>query len=544
LRSKSGDAASIRLARILTLADLSPCENIHPGERPGRPAGYDPLVAAQTTAPATFRPVGTLDAATALAPYSGPWNPRLAAHLLRRAGFGGAPVDVERLAALSPQAAVDTFVRFPNTSSLSNGPELETPPIPPPGLYRGFAAGMPADSETADRRKAFQMQRNASRRRNLIAMQTWWLERMIASPAPLQEKLTLFWHGHFTSSPEKGTTEQELLAQNRLFRQYALGNIRELTLHVAQDPAMLRYLDNNVNVQAHPNENFARELMELFTLGIGNYTEQDVRESARAFTGWSFRREPDGSGTFVDNRGQHDDGTKTFLGRSGNFGGSDIIEIIFAQPAAARFFATELLSFFVYDDPEPQLVDQVAALLVKNRFELQPIMSVLLRSNVFFSERAYRALVKSPVEFVVGTHQLFAVPKVALVELATLRSMGQTLFYPPNVKGWDGGKTWINSQTMLTRENFANGVAQNPAMLQDATWIASTLRTRDPKQIAFTLTQTLLQGDVSPAAMGQLVAYLAGAGQAEMGQLSGENVDERVRGAAYLTMAMPAYQLC
>jgi uncharacterized protein (DUF1800 family) len=496
------------------------------------------------TAPATFRPAGTLDSATALAPYAGPWDRRLAAHLLRRAGFGGSPADVERVAALSPQAAVAGLVHFADTSSLAAAPSLEAPPIPPRGLYRGFAEGMAADPDTAEQRKAFQMQRNASRRRNLIAMQTWWLERMIATPAPLQEKMTLFWHGHFTSSPEKGTTAQELLAQNRLFRQYALGNIRDLTLHVAQDPAMLRYLDNNVNVQAHPNENFARELMELFTLGIGNYTEADVRESARAFTGWTFRREPDGSGTFDDVRSHHDDGTKTFLGRSGNFNGADIIEIIFAQPAAARFFATKLLSFFVYDDPEPELVDQVAGLLVKNRFELQPVMGVLLRSNVFFSERAYRALVKSPVEFVVGTHQMFGVPQVAVIELATLRTMGQILFYPPNVKGWDGGKAWINSQTMLTRENFANGVAQNPQMLQDAAWIVPMLRTLDPKQIATALTQTLLQGDVSPAATAQLVAYLSGAGQAEMGQLSGENIDERVRGAAYLTMAMPAYQLC
>jgi uncharacterized protein (DUF1800 family) len=496
------------------------------------------------TEPATFRPAGTLDSATALAPYSGPWDRRHAAHLLRRAGFGGSPADVERIAALSPQAAVEGLVHFPDTRALAAGPDLEVPPIPPRGLYRGFAEGMAADPEVADQRKAFQMQRNASRRRNLIAMQTWWLERMIATPAPLQEKMTLFWHGHFTSSPEKGTTAQELFAQNRLFRQYALGNIRELTLHVAQDPAMLRYLDNNVNVKAHPNENFARELMELFTLGIGNYTEADVRESARAFTGWTFRHEDDGSGTFVDAHARHDDGTKTFLGRSGNFSGSDIIGIIFTQPAASRFFAARLLAFFVYDDPEPQLIDQVAALLVKNNFELQPVMSILLRSNVLFSERAYRALVKSPVEFVVGTHQMFGVPKVQLAELGTLRTMGQVLFYPPNVKGWDGGKAWINSQTVLTRENFANAVAQNPEMLQDAAWVARTVRTMDPKTIAGALTQTLLQGDVSPAAMAQLVAYLGGAGQAEMGQLSGENVDERVRGAAYLTMAMPAYQLC
>ena len=500
-------------------------------------------MAAPSTAPSSssFRPAGTLDAARALDPYAGPWNRRLAAHLLRRAGFGGSPADVDRLAALSPRAAVASLTAFAGAAVAP--PQLETPLTPPRGLYRGLLAGMAADQPTADARKAFQMEQNRIRRRNLLAMQTWWLERMIATPSPLQEKMTLFWHGHFTSSPEKGTTAQELFAQNQLFREYALGNVRQLTLHVSQDPAMLRYLDNNVNVKAHPNENYARELMELFTLGIGNYTEQDIRESARAFTGWSFRREPDGSGRFVDNRGQHDDGTKTFLGRSGAFSGNDVLDIIFAQPAAARWFASKLLAFFVYSDPEPALVDRVAALIRANDFELRPVMTALFSSNVFFSDRAYRALVKSPVEFVVGTHQLFGLPAVSPQELGTLRAMGQVLFYPPNVKGWDGGTAWLNSQTMLTRENFANAVAQNPMMTQNAAWIDASMRSMDPARIAAALTATLLQNDVSPAAVAQLVAFLGGAGQAALAQLSGENVDQRVRSAAYLTMAMPAYQL-
>jgi uncharacterized protein (DUF1800 family) len=500
-------------------------------------------VAAQTNAPISYRPAGTLDASGALAPYAGPWNRRLAAHLLRRAGFGGSPADVDRFAAMSPRDAVDSLVRFSDAGPLPARPALEDPPVPPRGLYRGFLAGMAADDATAEARKAFQMQRNQNRRRNLISMQTWWLQRMIASQSPLQEKMTLFWHGHFTSSPEKGTSAQELLMQNQLFREYALGNVRDLTLHVSQDPAMLRYLDNNVNAKAHPNENYARELMELFTLGIGNYTEQDIRESARAFTGWTFRLSPDGTGNFIDNKAQHDDGTKTFLGQTGNFSGTDIVNIIFRQPASSRWFAKKLLAFFVYMDPEPQLIDQVAALIRKNDFEMKPVMATLLHSNVFFSERAYRALVKSPVEFVVGTHQLFGINEVAPVELATMRQMGQMLFYPPNVKGWDGGVAWVNSQTILTRENFANGVAKSPKMMDAAAWIVPAMRSMDPRGVAKTLTEAMLQGDVSPASVAQLVTYLGGSGQTELAQLSMENVDERVRNAAYLTMAMPAYQL-
>jgi uncharacterized protein (DUF1800 family) len=508
-------------------------------------------VAAQTTSTSAYRPAGTLDASTALLPYAGPWNRRLAAHLLRRAGFGGSPADVDRFAALRAGDAVDALIRFPDTRALPARPALEDPPVPPRGLYRGLlmnnaqgaAPGMAVDEGTADARKAFQRERNRNRKQNLVALQTWWLQRMIASPAPLQEKMTLFWHGHFTSSPEKGTAAQELLMQNQLFRQYALGNVRELTLHVSQDPAMLRYLDNNVNAKAHPNENYARELMELFTLGIGNYTEQDIRESARALTGWTFRRNPDGTGQFFDNRRQHDDGTKTFLGQSGNFDGGDVVNIIFRQPAAARLFATRLLAFFVYMDPEPQLVEQVAALIRKSDFEMLPVMSALLRSNVFFSDRAYRALVKSPVEFVVGTHQMFGLPQIGPAELATLRAMGQMLFYPPNVKGWDGGAAWINSATILTRENFANAVAQNPMMMQGASWMSSAMRSMDPRGVARTLTDSMLQGDVSPASAQQLVTYLGGSGQSALAELSPENADERVRNAAYLTMAMPAYQL-
>ena len=482
---------------------------------------------------------------SALRPYNGPWSVRHAAHLARRAGFGGSPADVARLAAMTPGNAVASFVNFSGTAAYP-APDLQVPPL------RGrralmmqqpqAAAGASSDA-TAEQIKEFNKAANRVRRDNLLALQQWWLDRMIATSAPLQEKMTLFWHSRYTSSIEKGTTLQELHAQNELFRTYALGNARDLTLRVSQDPAMLRYLDNNVNVKAHPNENYARELMELFTLGIGNYSEDDVRESARAFTGWSFRREAGGTAEFVNYRGQHDTGSKTFLGQTGTFDGTDIVRIIYQQPAAARFLAAKLLAFFVYDDPEPELVDAVAAEIRKHDFTLQPVMATLLASNVFFSDRAYRALVKSPVDFVVGTHQLFGIAHVNVKELAVLRAMGQVLFYPPNVKGWDGGAAWINSQTVLTRENFANAVAQNPMTERSAGWLSPAFSTFDARVTAQLLTTTMLQGDASPAAAARLVAYLSGDDQSALAQLSVENVDERVRAATYLTMAMPAYQL-
>jgi uncharacterized protein (DUF1800 family) len=499
-----------------------------------------PMTASPTSPAASYRPEGRLDPATALEPYGGPWGVRQAAHLWRRAGFGGSPADVARSASAGMNAAVDGFVRFADTGSLPAAPQLVDDRLSPRqrALFAGAASSgqpataAPSDAELMEARKAV----GRAHRDDIIALQSWFLDRMISSPAPLQEKMTLFWHGHFTSAYQKGIPAQALANQNNLFRSLALGNVRELTLRVSQDPAMLRYLDNAVNVKAHPNENYARELMELFTLGIGNYTETDVRESARAFTGWSIDRDY----AFRAFPARHDDGSKTFLGRTGNFDGKDIVEIIFAQPAAARLFATKLLGFFVYSDPEPALVDAVAERIRSNDYNLQPVMAQLLRSNVFYSARAYRALVKSPVEFVVGSYQLFGIPQVDNVALGALRRMGQVLFYPPNVKGWDGGASWLNSQTVLTRENFASSLMPK---MGEAVWLERATQSMDAANVASLLAATILQGDASPDSLARIDGYLAGNGVSALAGLSVENADERVRGAAYLTMAMPAYQL-
>jgi uncharacterized protein (DUF1800 family) len=498
-----------------------------------------PVSIAPTPNPASYRPAGSLDLATALDAYSGPWSVKQAAHLYRRAGFGGSPDDVARVANAGMHAAVDGFIHFANTGALPAQPQLLNERLTPEErqtLTASQKAAAPDMQGGVDASIQLKRKIGGARRDNTIALQRWFLDRMIDSPAQLQEKMTLFWHGHFTSAYQKGVTAQELADQNNLFRNNALGNIRDLTLKVSQDPAMLRYLDNAQNNKAHPNENYARELMELFTLGIGNYTETDVRESARAFTGWAFDRD----GGFRDFPQRHDDGMKMFLNRTGNFTGTDIVQIIFTQPAAARWFATKLLTFFVYSDPEPELVDAVAAQLRKNDYNLQPVMALLLRSNVFYSDRAYRALVKCPVQFVVGSYQLYGIKQSDIVALGALRRMGQILFLPPNVKGWDGGAAWLNSQTLLTRENFASSLQ---AKMGDAPFVQQALRSMDPAGVSRALTATILQGDVSPASTQKLSAYLSGSNVSALAGLSVENADERIRGAAYLTMAMPAYQL-
>jgi uncharacterized protein (DUF1800 family) len=477
------------------------------------------------TTSARFRPAGSLDVATALVPYRGAWSPRLAAHLLRRAGFGGSPAEIAAFAGLPMDAAVDRLVRFPNTSA-----------VMPPQL----AADRPPRAIDPAQRAALAKEFGKNHVDNAIALMQWWLGRMIATPAPLQEKMTFFWHGHFTTAYQgKGITAQDVLNQNQLFRDYALGNIRKLTLAVSHDPAMLKYLDNRANRAQHPNENYARELMELYTLGVGNYTETDVRESARAFTGYTLNADDE----FVFNPRIHDDGAKTFLGRTGNFTGDDIVGIIFQQPVASQFFARKILEFFVYDDPEPQLIDSVAAMLRKNDFELAPVMSTLLRSNVFYSPRAYRALVKSPTEFVVGTYKLLGLPADAVERpvLAAMTRMGQRLFFPPNVKGWDGGDAWLNSGTLLTRENLATSACQHPQMTQTATWLAPDRL--ESTAVSAQIARNVLQDDISPDSRARLQAFLGGTESAALGMLSSENLDERIRGAVYLAMATPAYQL-
>lgn len=472
------------------------------------------------------RPEGSLDPKRALTPYSGPWNNRTAAHLLRRAGFGGTPDQIRKLAAMHPHDAAESLVHFGDTSSLPQQPDNVYDPSAELLALRG-------GPKNADARKAV----NKKQRESIVDMQLWWLNRMLLTPAPLQEKMTLFFHGHFTTAAiQKGVYPTYVWAQNQLFRKSALGNLRDLTLAVSRDPAMLIYLDNARSTQGNPNENYARELMELFTLGHGNYSEEDIRQSARAFTGWTVDRR---TGEFVVNSRFHDDGTKSFLGRSGNFDGNDIVHIIYEQPACARFWAQSLLNFYLYNDPEPQLVDAVANVIDKNNYNLAPVMSMLLQSDVFYSPRAYRALVKSPVEFVVGTANAFGLTQIDQPASRALNQMGQILFYPPNVAGWPGGTNWITSQTMIARQNFVAGLLNQPATA--GSWLEHA--PLDANAAAKQIVATVLQGDAPDQAYSQLVSYLNGGSTSALKSLSAENFAERIRGAAYLAAAMPAYQL-
>lgn len=287
-------------------------------------------------------------------------------------------------------------------------------------------------------------------REQALDLKAWWLREMLDSPTPLSEVMTLFWHGHFTSGLTKVKAPALLYRQNVLLRRHALGNFGALLHAIARDPAMLLYLDNARSRKQAPNENFARELLELFTLGEGNYTEADMKEAARAFTGWSIDRD---SGAFRFRAPQHDGGEKRILGRRERFDGDQVIDLLLEQPQTARLVVGKLWRHFISDRPQPAEVECLAAIFRNSGYELKPLLAALFESEAFWDPANRGRLIKSPVDFVVGTLRLFDLPVRKDRDLAWIsRRLGQDLFEPPNVKGWPGGTAWITGATLLDRQ--------------------------------------------------------------------------------------------
>jgi uncharacterized protein (DUF1800 family) len=281
------------------------------------------------------------------------------------------------------------------------------------------------------------------------SLNTKWMQQMIEEQNPLLDKITLFWHGHFACRLQNIFFIQEL---NSIQRKYALGPFRDLLVAVSQSPAMLQFLNNQQNRKAHPNENFARELMELFTLGRGNYTEKDIKESARSFTGWMFDKD---SYSFCFNENQHDNGDKTFFGKTGNFTGDDIINSILQNKQTALYLCSKLYKFYVNETPPENRVNELADFYYNNNYDTGKLLKKIFTSPWFYDEENIGVKIKSPVEFIVGLSRTFGItykdPKTLLL---MQRGLGQTLFYPPNVAGWAGGRNWIDSSTLMLRLKF------------------------------------------------------------------------------------------
>jgi uncharacterized protein (DUF1800 family) len=263
--------------------------------------------------------------------------------------------------------------------------------------------------------------------------------------------MTLFWHGHFATGDEKVQDYRKMLQQNELLRAKATGNFRDLLISVSQDPAMLAYLDAGVNLKGAPNENFARELMELFTMGVGNYTEVDIREAARAFTGWNYK-----GLQYVVNLEQHDDGIKSVLGRSGNFDGIQVIDIILAQRVTSEYIAEKLYRYFVREDVTPVMRVKLGKLLRDKEYEIAPFLETIFESRDFYSDASVGTHIKSPVELAISTYRKLGLTDVPGIPdfNALTESMGQKLLNPPNVAGWTSGKSWITPGLLLLRGNF------------------------------------------------------------------------------------------
>ena len=376
------------------------------------------------------------------------WDPDTAAHLLNRAGFGGPPTVIERLAGLGPDDAVSTLLDYEQYADPTPAPDWAKPD--PAGVKQLRDAAKNASQ--AERRKLYQQEMRVQFQR-LMELRGWWLNRMVKGPRPFQEKMVLFWHGHFATSFVKVRNAYYMWRQNELFRRLATGNWQELLTFVGKDPAMLIWLDQAESRRPHANENFAREVMELFSLGIGHYTEKDVTEGARALTGWSLDRL---NQEYIYRPFFHDNGTKTFLGLTGNLNGDDVIARIVAQPASARFITAKLWNYFAGQPPSDELNTALAAVFRENGNNFKPLLRIMFRSEEFYSPAIIRNQVKSPVQWLVGTARVLEcdLPPTQICEGIT-RRMGQDLFAPPNVKGWDGGIAWITTTTLLDRYNTA-----------------------------------------------------------------------------------------
>jgi len=402
----------------------------------------------------SLRIIALVCAACALPALAVPMGSDDARHLLGRAGIGARPVDVARFAALSRDAAVEQLLA--DTAGEGAAPlPPELAEYTPPSRLRAMS-----DDERKEHQK-----------RSAIALRAWWVGNMLAAATPaeqLREHMTLFWHNHFVSSMEKVKSAKLMADQNRLLRRHALGRFGELLHAVGRDPAMVVYLDSATSRKGSPNENFAREVMELFTLGEGNYGEQDVKEAARAFTGWSIEPE---TGEFRWRPFIHDGGAKTVLGVGGNLDGDAVLDILLAQPQTAELLVRKLWREFVSPTPDEREVRRIAALYRDSGYDTRVALRALFSSRPFWADGNRLALVKSPVDWVLGTLNSLDIEAPDAPALAfALRQLGQDLFAPPNVKGWPGGEAWINSSTLLARKQMAERMLrrENRASLREA----------------------------------------------------------------------------
>lgn len=382
-------------------------------------------------------------------------------HLLNRAGFGGTPEQVRLLADWGPDQSVEHLIRFTSTTAEPvREDEFDSTIMAPLSaeermLYR--RAQNQQREDVVERFRMMRQERQRDDRRQIRNIQKWWLERIIETARPLEEKMALFYHGHFATGYRTIENSYHMFMQNQLFRKYAVGNFGDLCFQIIRDPAMIAYLDNNESHKRSPNENLARELMELFTLGEGvAYDERDIKEGARALTGFTFNHN-----SFYFNEEWHDTGSKRILGRTGNFGGDDFVKIILSRTETSEFIAYKLYRYFVNDLPDGPNEEQeafikaLARTMRSSKYDMAKTLEALFMSKHFYDDSNRAAQIKSPVQITVQALRSLHTPVLDLnILVEALDLMGQNIFFPPNVKGWAGGRSWINTSTMYVRQNL------------------------------------------------------------------------------------------
>ncbi|MCS7302958.1 MAG: DUF1800 domain-containing protein [Candidatus Kapabacteria bacterium] len=471
------------------------------------------------------QPLGTT---TGLAPYKPdtPLSEEDALHLLRRTTWGVSRSDLARARQMTTRQAVQ---------ALFSGNKNPTPPR--------WATINPMTETFPSDNARFQ-----EYYRRYAELQQWWLQLMLTSSFSILEKLVFFWHNHYCSDYLKVYYPQYMHLQNQTFRQMAWGNARELARAMVADPAMLIYLDNVASIKGNPNENFARELLELFTLGVNQYTEHDIVEASRALTGWRIEGM---RGVFKPQL--WDPGVKEFLGRRGNFNADDIINIIFEQDQAARFLATKFYRFFVYDVPNPEIVEQLAQILKANNFELRPMLETLLMSEHFFDPVFRGAVIKSPIDFMVGMCRQLSYTDLPLdYGVERMAKLTLELFYPPTVEGWKGHHLWINTNTYPLRERIAeyfvdgkrNDNYQNlPTPPNVRAFAQSFPSHNNARAFVRDVARFLLAIEPGPRTLEYLLEeLLLGAPEYEW-SLSMPNVEVRLRSLLKAVLTLPEYQL-
>jgi len=482
------------------------------------------------------------------------FGPAQARHLLLRSGFGSPPSRVAELAQLAPEDAVKQIVHGAVNAQPAEPPEVDPDVIRPLNdeerqvLIRARREG--DEAARSEVQRGINMRR-AEDRQMVSALRRWWVELMADNPTPLREKLVLLWHSHFATRHRNVRDTYLMYRQNTLFREHAAGSFADLARGVVHDPAMLKFLNNDQNNKRRPNENLAREFMELFTLGEGNYAERDIKQGAKALTGYGV---DDNDFVFRENR--HDGSKKTVLGSTGRHDGDGFVDILLGHPACPKYLALKLYRHFVADvsdylnqvpGPERKVILKLAVMLRKNGYQVAPVLETLFASQHFYDDAIVGKKIKSPVQLVIGTADTLGTPLRSPGTLSdALTLMGQSLFDPPSVAGWPGGRDWINTSTLFTRQNTCTYLitGKDPRKKKwsrkqigyDPLALLDGLESREPDDVVTYVASFMLGDQVPDERLKPLYAFMRS-------RSKGVTADSLV-GLLSLMAAMPEYQLC